>query len=116
MHELSIAQSLLQIVEQEAARHGVEQVIRVGVKLGAYSAVVPSALTFSFDLIKKGTVADEAELAIEEVPLQGVCQECGASLDHMESPIADCPSCGSNKIQLTQGRELTIAFIETAED
>ena len=113
VHELSIAQSLLDIVVQEAARHGVERVIRVGVRVGAFSAVVPSALTFSFDLIKEGTVAAEAELAIEEVPLTGRCQDCGQVLEDMESPIAECPACGSNKIELTQGRELTIAYIET---
>jgi len=116
VHELSIAQSLLDIVVQEAARHGVERVIRVGVRLGAYSAVVPSALSFSFDLIKENTVAQEAELAIEEVPLAGRCQDCGQVLENMESPIMDCPGCGSKKIELTQGRELTIAFIETDEE
>lgn len=113
VHELSIAQSLLDIVVQEAARHGVERVTRVGVKVGAFSAVVPSALTFSFDLIKEGTVAAEAELAIEEVPLTGRCQDCGQVLEELDSPVADCPACGGGKIEMTQGRELTIAYIET---
>jgi hydrogenase nickel incorporation protein HypA/HybF len=116
VHELSIAQSLLDIVVQEAKRHGVERVIRVGVKVGTFSAVVPSALTFSFDLIKEDTVASQAELAIEEVPLMGRCQDCGQVLENLDSPIADCPNCGSKKIELTQGRELTIAFIETDEE
>lgn len=116
MHELSIAQSLLDIVVQEAERHGVNRVIRVSVRVGAFSAVVPSALTFSFDLIKENTVAAEAELAIEEMPLTGLCQDCGEVLENMDSPIADCPACGSNKIELTQGRELTIAFIETDDE
>jgi hydrogenase nickel incorporation protein HypA/HybF len=113
VHELSIAQSLLDIVVQEAARHRVQKVTKVGVKLGAFSAVVPSALTFSFDMIKEGTVAAEAELVIEEVPLAGRCQDCGQVLENMESPMAECPSCGSSKIELTQGRELTISHIET---
>ena len=116
MHELSIAQSLLDIVLQEAERHGVKKVIRVGVRVGAFSAVVPSALTFSFDLIKENTVAAEAQLAIEEVPLEGRCQDCGQALENMDSPIVDCPACGSNKIELTQGRELTIAYIETDDE
>lgn len=116
MHELSIAQSLLDIVVQEAERHGVKRVIRVGVRVGAFSAVVPSALTFSFNLIKENTVAAEAELAIEEVPLEGRCQDCGHAVKNMDSPIVDCPACGSNKIELTQGRELTIAYIETDDE
>jgi hydrogenase nickel incorporation protein HypA/HybF len=116
VHELSIAQSLLDIVLQEAARHGVKRVIRVGVKVGAFSAVVPSALTFSFDLIKEGTIAADAELAIEEVPLTGLCQDCGQTVENMDSPMVDCPACGSNKIEMTQGRELTIAYIETDDE
>ena len=111
MHELSIAQSLLDIVLQEATAHGVNQVTKVGVKVGAYSAVVPDALRFSFDLITPGTLAEGAELAIEEVPLKGLCQDCQREID-MSSPTYECPHCQSRNIQLTQGQELFIDYLE----
>lgn len=112
MHELSIAQSLMDIIQQEADRHGVERVVRVGVSVGAFSAVVPQALRFSFDMVKENTVAHQAELVIQEVPLTGRCTECGAEAE-LAAPGQDCPACGAAGVELTGGRDLTIDYIET---
>lgn len=111
MHELSIAQSLLDIVLEEAAKHGVSRVTKVVVKVGKFTGVVPSALTFSFDMIKEDTMAAEAVLDIEEVPLMGVCHACGADLD-MAEPVFACTACGSDDIKVTQGQELYIDHLE----
>ncbi|MBI5523026.1 MAG: hydrogenase maturation nickel metallochaperone HypA [Desulfarculus sp.] len=114
MHELSIAQSLLDIVVEEANRHGVTKVRRVGVRVGAFTNVVPDSLSFCFDLIKEGTVAAEAELKLTPVPLAGLCQDCGAELDMSEAVFA-CPQCQSANVKVTQGQELLIDYIETDE-
>ena len=96
MHELAIAQSLLDIVLEEAARHGVSRVARVGLKLGAFTNVVADSLRFCFDLIKEGTVAAGAEVVLPD-------------------PFASCPECGSAKVRLCQGQELSVDFIESEE-
>lgn len=114
MHELSIAQSLLDIVLEEAAAHGVEKVRRVVVKVGGFTNVVPDSLRFCFDLIKEGTAAAGAELDLIPVPMAGQCRDCGAELD-MAEPVFNCPQCGSDSVELTQGRELYIEYIETDE-
>jgi hydrogenase nickel incorporation protein HypA/HybF len=114
MHELSIAQSLLNIVLEEAAAHGVERVRRVVVKVGGFTNVVPESLRFCFDLIKEGTAAATAELELIPVPMAGQCRDCGAELD-MAEPVFNCPQCGSGAVELTQGRELFIEYIETDE-
>jgi len=114
VHELSIAQSLLDIVIDEAARHGVQSLKRVGVKVGAFSAVVPDSLRFCWDLIIEDTPAAGSELAIEEVPLRGRCHACGARID-MSDPVFECPECGSADMELTQGQELMVAYIETED-
>lgn len=108
---MSIAQSLLAIVLEEAQRHQVQRVTKVAVKVGALASVVPSSLTFSFDLIKEDTLAAEAMLEIEQMPAQGVCHACGAAID-MAQPVFACPACGSRDIQLTSGQELYIDHIE----
>ena len=112
MHELSIAQSLLDIVLEEAQRHHVAKVVRVGVRVGAFTNLVADSLVFCFDLIKEGTVAAEAELKLTSVPMAGYCQACGAELD-MTEPVFACPHCGSTEVRLTQGQELYVDFIET---
>lgn len=114
MHELAIAQSLLDIVLEEAARHGVGRVARVGIKVGAFTNVVADSLTFCFDLIKEGTAAAGAELVITPVPLAGACADCGAAVV-LPEPFSPCPECGSAKVRLCQGQELFVDFIETEE-
>ena len=115
MHELSIAQSLLGIVLEEAAAHGVERVGRIVVNVGRFTNVVPESLRFCFDLIKEDTAAAEAELDLVPVPMAGRCRECGAELD-MAELVFNCPQCGSNSVELTQGRELYIEYIETDDE
>lgn len=112
VHELSIAQSLLDIVLEEARAHQVRKVRKVGVRVGSFTNVVPDSLTFCFDLIKEGTEAALAQLVLTPVPLAGQCQDCGAHLD-MSEPVFSCPHCGSAKVTLTQGQELYIDYIET---
>lgn len=114
MHELSIAQSLLAIVVDEAERHEVKSLKRVGITVGAFSAVVPDALRFCWDLIVEDTVAAGAELLIEEVPMKGICHACGALLD-MAEPVFECPQCQSDDFEVTQGQELMVAYIETED-
>lgn len=115
MHELSIAQSLLDIIIQEAQRHGLQKVVRIGVSVGEFSAVVPESLTFCFDLIKENTVAAEAEMIIQKVALRGRCQDCGADFDMNDGPVMDCPECRGSAVELIAGRELSVDFIETDE-
>jgi hydrogenase nickel incorporation protein HypA/HybF len=56
MHEVSIAQTLLQEVSELAVRHKMASVERVGVAIGRYSGVVPEALTFAFEILREGSL------------------------------------------------------------
>ncbi|MGD8562707.1 MAG: hydrogenase maturation nickel metallochaperone HypA [Desulfarculaceae bacterium] len=114
MHELSLAQSLLDIVLKEAERNRAARVTKVGVKIGAFTHVVPSSLIFCFDLIKEDTVAGGASLVISKVPLRGRCGECGQEFE-MPEPTYDCPACSSVQVQVIQGQELTVDYIEVED-
>lgn len=111
MHELSIAQSMLDIVLQEAARHGAAHVQKIAVKVGAFSGVVPHSLQFCFDLVKKDTPAAEAELEIVEVPIKGVCDACGRE-SWLDEPTIICPHCQAEQLRMEGGRELFVDYIE----
>jgi hydrogenase nickel incorporation protein HypA/HybF len=114
MHELSIAQSLLEIIEEEGKRHGLSRVVRIAVKIGTLSAIVPDALTFSFEAIRAGTIAEGANLDIEVVPAKGYCEECGADF-RVESALFLCPRCGAVASEIISGKELEISQIEGEE-
>jgi hydrogenase nickel incorporation protein HypA/HybF len=111
MHELSIADAVLQIVCRHAGDRRVE---RVELKVGHLRQVVPSALTFAFGLVAEGTVAQGAELVMEEVPAEGRCRDCGTDSVLAEFPL-QCSSCGSWHLELLRGEELLVDALELEE-
>lgn len=113
MHEMSLAQSILDIACQEAARHGAGRIGRVNLLVGKFTHVAPSQLAFCFDMIKKGSVAEGAELAVTLVPLAARCPACGRE-ELLDEPGFICPGCGE-QMQATQGQELWIDSIEVED-
>ncbi len=112
MHELSIAQGILDIIQDEAGKNSIEHVSAVRLKLGKLTAVEPSSLSFCFGLITKGTLAEGARLEIESVPITGRCAQCGRDFT-LEDPFCNCPVCQGFKIDILTGREFYISEIET---
>ena len=111
MHELSIAQSLVEIVDRHA---GGRRVTRVEVKVGRLRQVVPDALDFAFELVAQGTPVEGAELVLEDVPAAGTCASCGSDTPLPVLPLA-CRRCGSRDVEVTQGEELRVEALEIEE-
>jgi len=111
MHELSIVASLFEILEEKAKEQKAKKVISVKVKVGALSGVVPEFLKTAFDVYKKDTIADEAKLKIEEVPLKVKCQKCGAEIIK-DDFVFLCEKCESRELKTLAGTELLLEKIE----
>ena len=111
MHEMSIAQSIIDIVEQEMARHGVSKVSVIRLVVGEFTAVVPQSLNFCFELITKDTPLEGVKVEMEQVPLTGRCQACGNEFPIQEYKFI-CPSCQSKEIETIAGKELFVKEIE----
>ena len=114
MHEMSIAQSIVDIVEKELSSHKVEQLKAVNIAVGKLAAVVPEQLAFCFSMLTVDTNMAGATLNIREVPLGYTCSACGEEFTSGGMAIT-CPKCGDTHIDLTSGRELTIESIEVAD-
>jgi len=112
MHELSIAESVVQVASRHAAGRPVS---KVTVKVGHLRQVVPSALEFSFELVAEGTVVAGAELELEEVPAAGTCRDCGAQSEIDGFPLL-CQGCGGLDMEVTRGEELLVDSIEVEEE
>src|ERR1700690_697161 len=93
MHELSIAESLLEIALENCRNQGFGRIGSIKVQVGKASGVMPDALLFGFNALKEGTVADQAVLEVEEVPLAGHCNDCGKDFVTEESYVLSCPHC-----------------------
>jgi hydrogenase nickel incorporation protein HypA/HybF len=114
MHELAVAQRLLEIVEQEARPYGGARVTRIRLRIGRLSAVVPDALRFAFDAITRGGAVEGAALEIEEVPLMIRCHQC-QEVFMAEDPFMICPQCEGLDVEMVSGRELEIRSMEIAD-
>lgn len=103
MHELAITQSVVDAVCERAAGRPVHT---VRVRVGTLTAVVADSMRFCFDLITEGTVAEGAELEIDQPPGTGHCQACATDFT-LTDLVLLCP-CGSADVTITSGRELQI--------
>ena len=115
MHELSIAQSIMQIVLSEAEKTSARKVVKVTILVGELAGVLPDSLTFCFNLLAKSTIAENASLVIETIPIKGYCPQCRS-----EFLIADvsyrCNACGNRRIELISGRELQVGKLEIEDE
>ena len=111
MHEMAIAQGILEIALDTAASHGAGKITRVKVLAGELTGVVPEALDFGFNALAAGTIAAGACLAVQVIPLMGRCRDCG-QLDNISKYRFICEQCGSSAIDIVSGRELTVESVE----
>ena len=111
MHEMSLAEGVLQIVEAAAAREQASRVKLVVLEIGQLSTVEPEALRFCFSAVAEGGIAREAQLDIVMVPGTAVCLQCSATVSIAERYGA-CPQCGSYQIQPTGGTDMRVREIE----
>ena len=111
MHELSIAQNILDIAIAAAEREGAQKITRINIVAGEVRAIVPEQLSFCFEVIAEGTIASGAELNLEIVPVKGRCRKCG-EVFIVEDFLYICPQCHGGDIEITGGTELRIKDIE----
>ena len=111
MHEVSICESILDIVLMNAERERARKVTSVRLKVGEMAGVVEDALRFAFEVVSKGTVAEGARLDIENVPLMAHCRSCKREF-HIVGYAFSCKHCDSPEIEVISGRELQIEDID----
>ncbi len=111
MHEMAIAQSIIEIVEREARKHNSGCVKRVKVQIGEFSGVVREALEFSFEVAKSGTIAENAELEVEVIGFKAKCKACNFEINGVDDFNLFCPNCGE-PMEIVSGREMRVEYIE----
>ncbi len=111
MHEMSIAQGIIDIVREEMQKHNARVLRSIRVSIGQMSAVVPEALSFCFNVITSGTDLEGAELIMDIIPIQGYCPDCKREFT-VEDYIFECPFCKGTDIKITGGKDLSIVELE----
>ena len=113
MHEMSLAEGMLQLVEDGARRNAAAAVKAVWLEIGALAHVEVEALRFCFDAVARGTLAEGARLEIVATPGSAWCMPCGERVA-IERIGDACPRCGSYQLQVVQGEDMRLREIEVA--
>lgn len=111
MHEMSLAEGVLQLIEDAARRDPFNKVGTVWLEIGQLSGVDPEALAFCFDAVTRNTVAEGARLEIITLPGQGWCQDCAETVP-MTEVFDTCPKCAGFPLRVTAGTEMQVKELE----
>ncbi len=111
MHEMSLAEGILQLVEETAVREQAKRVKLVVLAIGSLASVEPDALRFCFEAVARGSIMEGAALQIEPVAGVGWCLACTQTVP-MQELYGACPLCGSYQVQATGGTEMRVKEIE----
>lgn len=111
MHEISIMQGALDLAEYPAREGSGTIIVRMRLRVGLLSGVVPEALEFAFEVLKKGTMAENAVLEIERVPSEFRCSVCKEMFRFMEIRF-DCPACSGMLVVGSSGTDLELSDLE----
>ena len=115
MHELSVAQEILEIVNQYVSDPKPNTVKSVKVKVGKLSNILTDSLTFCFDVITSDTPLSGVRLEVIQIPVKINCSGCNQESE-IEPPVFACPICGNNQIKIISGTELWVDEIELFDE
>jgi hydrogenase nickel incorporation protein HypA/HybF len=110
MHELAITCSIADLVTQAAQGRKVR---RINIEIGKLSGVMPDAVAFCFPEVVRGTLLEDANLAISEIVGRVRCQACGT--EFQTADLLTICGCGSLQVERLAGEELNIKSIELDE-
>jgi len=111
MHELSLAMSVREIVEDAALKNGSTKVNEVNIIVGEFSSVSVDALEFAMEVTKKGSVFENAKINITSTKTILECSQCKGETV-MEDYIFKCSSCGSTSVKIISGDRMYVDSID----
>lgn len=114
MHELSIAKSIIQIIEKSFEADFNKKITKVHLNIGKLSGIEIDALSFGFSVIRKDTIVSEAELDINLIDGLARCKKCNISFE-LNSYGMPCPICGEYSFDILQGKEMKVTQISVED-
>ena len=111
MHEMSLAESVLQIIEDTARAEGYARVKAVWLEIGQLASVEKEAMRFCFEVVTRDSIAQDARLEIIETAGQAWCMECSCTVA-VTARYDSCPQCGGVQIEVTGGEEMRVKELE----
>lgn len=103
MHEISLVQSLLTIIDEHAREHGFTKVNQISLSCGRLSAIEPQALEFAFNILTETGICAEAKMQLNILPLKIYCFSCDREFTSPDADPTICPNCQQDQVTVTGG-------------
>jgi len=111
MHELSVTESVLEIVLRHAKQAEAKRVNHIYLVIGELASIVDDSVQFYWEIIARDSLASAAQLHFRRIPTEMVCLDCQQRF-HPEFDSLDCPACHSLRLQIVAGREFFVESID----
>jgi len=114
MHELQVTERILNTCLEHAGAHDVSKIVVIHLRIGELSDLEDEWIQRYFDYLSRGTLAENAKLAIKREPIVLECASCSYSFNVRREGLGDaeCPECRGSDCRLISGREYRIENIE----
>lgn len=122
MHELSMAQGILNAVLETAEQNGATDVTEIVIEIGKLAMLNPEQVKFMLDVLSKDTIAENAKIVIENLEVEIECEKCGfkgvADIDDEDhyAPMVYCPECANPRIKILNGKDVTVKTISIEKE
>ncbi len=110
MHELGIAQEMLKVALDYAAKNHAQKITQLNIEMSAGADESADSLCFHFENLTHGTMADGARVEISRVAARAQCLECGNAFELNE--VVACPRCSSARVRPLPHDEFKLASID----
>ena len=117
MHELSMAQGIIDAVLKTAEENNATEVNEVTIEVGRLAMINPEQLEFMLGVLVENTLMEDAEITFEEIPIEMDCHDCDfhgeAVLDDSDhyAPLVKCPECDSLSVEVLNGKDIVVKNI-----
>jgi len=112
MHELSITQSLLDIVLEKAQAVQATKITRIDLVIGELSGIIDECVSSCFEFVSQGTIAAGATLCFSRPATELRCRQCGTTFSPSPDGDWQCPACGELRTDIISGRECFVSSME----
>lgn len=112
MHEITLCQRAIELIEQQALQAGAQRVTAVWLHIGAFSCVEAAALEFCFDLVCRQTLAEGCQLHLEQQQPECWCEHCQQHVRLLSIKVRQCPQCAATDLRIVADDGLQITRLE----
>lgn len=107
MHEMSLAERVRALIDDDARRHGYTRIREIELEVGQLASVDTGALRFALDVALRGSLAERCTVTIREPAGHAWCMRCARTVELRRRGDA-CPACGGYQLAVTDGDQMRV--------